>query len=229
MDRQRNMEPAVFTLKHTYLSPDPAVALLSDWKRAQRVSLVLCRLQQRLETRIIRALGFRGQVPVEQCPQNEKAHKLNKQREVDELLHKEGSNKDAPTKWAIQTDEQIAQWDAMDEEIGYSLTREAEIIATTEVLKFQDTLPATTAQSFAGIIAKLEIIMGADRDIGDPTDFPWPHIASVLRDLKTIIGSLPIERHDRAIIRADAVGYRATASNQRKKAGAEREGSPLGE
>jgi hypothetical protein len=30
--------------------------------------------------------------------------------------------------------------------------------------------------------------MGADREIGDPTDFPWPHIDSILRDLKKIVG-----------------------------------------
>jgi hypothetical protein len=47
------------------------------------------------------------------------------------------------------------------------------------------------------------MIVGADREIGDPTDFPWPHIASVLRDLKALAGDLPPYRSARANTRAD--------------------------
>jgi hypothetical protein len=61
----------------------------------------------------------------------------------------------------------------------------------TEAIKFQGAIPDVEARSLAGIVAKLEMIVGADRDIGDPTNFPWPHIASVLRDLKAIAGDLP--------------------------------------
>jgi len=71
----------------------------------------------------------------------------------------------------------------------------------TEALGFQDQIPNVVARSLAGIVAKLEMIVGADRDIGDPTDFPWPHIGSVLRDLKAIAGDLPPYRLDRAATR----------------------------
>ncbi|BCH07520.1 hypothetical protein MesoLj131c_17780 [Mesorhizobium sp. 131-3-5] len=73
----------------------------------------------------------------------------------------------------------------------------------TEALKLQDATPELTASSLAGVIAKLEMIVGADRDIGDPTDFPWPHIASVLRDLKAIAGGLPVGRRSRERTRSD--------------------------
>lgn len=85
----------------------------------------------------------------------------------------------------------------------YAVAREAEVFAMTEALRFQDAIPSIAALSLAGIIAKLEMIVGADRDIGDPTDFPWPHIASVLRDLKALVGELPAYRPDRAITRAE--------------------------
>lgn len=77
----------------------------------------------------------------------------------------------------------------------------------TEALKLQDSIPEVAAMSLAGVIAKLEMIVGADRDIGDPTDFPWPHIASVLRDLKAIAGDLPAGNRSRARTRNDVAKH----------------------
>lgn len=87
--------------------------------------------------------------------------------------------------------------------LEYAVAREAEVFAMTGALKLQDSIPDIAATSFIGIIAKLEMIVGADRDIGDPTDFPWPHIASVLRDLKVIAGGLPVGNRSRAKTRSD--------------------------
>ncbi|MET3520959.1 hypothetical protein [Mesorhizobium abyssinicae] len=140
---------------------DPAIALFTNWQQAQRVSLVLCRLQQRLETRVL------GAAPRE----------------------------------------------ATHEKVGYSIAYQAEVEAMTAALKLQDELPQTPARSLLGVVAKLEIIAGADRDIDDPTDFPWPHIASILDDLKEITGSLPLERPNRLAIDADCRRYRAMAAD----------------
>ncbi|OBQ64473.1 hypothetical protein EFV37_20935 [Mesorhizobium loti] len=89
------------------------------------------------------------------------------------------------------------------EGVQYAVAREAEVLAVTEALRLQDALPEVSALSLAGILAKLEVIVGADRDIGDPNDFPWPHIASVLRDLKAIAGDLQPYELDRLTTRAD--------------------------
>ncbi|CDX55610.1 conserved hypothetical protein [Mesorhizobium plurifarium] len=140
---------------------DPALTLLRDWSRAQHVSQVLCRLQQRRETRVLGAA----------CPA------------------------------------------ARDAKVAYSIACQAEVEAATAALKIQDRLPRTPAHSLLGIVAKLEIIVGADRDIDDPTDFPWPHIESILRDLKEIAGSVPLERPDRSIIQADCQRYQAIATD----------------
>ncbi|RWI48086.1 MAG: hypothetical protein EOR16_33620 [Mesorhizobium sp.] len=140
---------------------DPAIRLLRCWLLAQHVSHVLCRLQQRLEKRILDAA--------------------------------------APK--------------AMDEKVAYSIACQAEVEATTVALKLQDELPQIHAQSLLGIVAKLEIITGADRDIDDPTDFPWPHIASVLDDLKKIAGGLPVERPKRSVVHEDCRRYQAIATD----------------
>jgi hypothetical protein len=102
---------------------------------------------------------------------------------------------------------------ASDPGAEYAVVREAEVFAMTEALRFQDAVPNVAALSLAGIIAKLEmIVVGADRDIGDPTDFPWPHIASVLRDLKAIAGHLPAYRSRRAVTRSDVARHRKEAA-----------------
>ena len=130
---------------------DPALVLLAEWWRTQHVSRVLCRLQQRLERRVLDA----------------------------------------------------AYPKAMDEKVNYSIAYHAEIEAATAALALQDRLLDTPARSLPGIVAKLEMIVGADREIDDLTDFPWPHIASVVRDLKAIVGSVPIDRPAKAVVRAD--------------------------
>ncbi|MFD1980466.1 hypothetical protein ACFSQQ_37995 [Mesorhizobium kowhaii] len=60
---------------------------------------------------------------------------------------------------------------AMDKKVGYSIACQAEVEATTAALKLQDKIPDIRAHSLLGVVAKLEIIAGADRDIDDPTDF----------------------------------------------------------
>ncbi len=148
---------------------DPALALWAAWHRAQHTSLVLCRVQQRLESRIISNTGIqaltRGEIKEQPMP----------------VIGPDG--------------------------VQYAVAREAEVLAVTEALKLQDALPEVSAQSLAGILAKLEVIVGADRDIGDPTDFPWPHIASVLRDLKAITGDLQPYELDRFTTRADVTRH----------------------
>ncbi|WP_292316914.1 hypothetical protein [Mesorhizobium sp.] len=150
---------------------DPALLLMSDWQMARYISLLLCRVQQRLESQIMVNPGIQGLTANSTARvQNEEALTLGAPRD-------------------------------------YAVAREAEVFAMTEALKLQDSIPDIAATSLVGVIAKLEMIVGADRDIGDPTDFPWPHIASVLRDLRAIAGGLPICRRSRERTRSDVARH----------------------
>jgi hypothetical protein len=162
------------------------------------VSLVLCRLQQRLEGRLMVNTG----IPV--------------------LTADEAASPSSQTKSAAR--KVLAD--------GYSIAREAEVFAMTEALKLQDAVPEIAANSLAGIVAKLEMIVGADRDIGDPTDFPWPHIGSVLRDLRAIAGDLPPYRLDRTVTRADVArhwksGAKLVAALKEEEGAGKRHGWPV--
>ncbi|WP_292195381.1 hypothetical protein [Mesorhizobium sp.] len=150
---------------------DPALLLVSDWQMARYVSMLLCRVQQRLESRMLVNPGI-------------------------QVLAS-----DSPKRVRDQTT--LIPSDPRD----YAVAREAEVFAMTEALKLQDSIPEVAATSLIGVIAKLEMIVGADRDIGDPTDFPWPHIASVLRDLKAIAGGLPVGRRSRERTRSDVAKH----------------------
>jgi hypothetical protein len=149
---------------------DFALRLWSEWQGARYASLLLCRVQQRLETRMIANTGIQVLTAGEPMP---------RQLSVSTV--------------------------ALDS--GHLIACEAEVFAMTEALKLQDSIPEVAATSLIGVIAKLEMIVGADRDIGDPTDFPWPHIASVLRDLKAIAGGLPAVSRSRERTRSDVAKH----------------------
>ncbi|MER8855836.1 hypothetical protein NKH94_30420 [Mesorhizobium australicum] len=154
---------------------DPALLLMSDWQMARYISLLLCRVQQRLERQTMVNPGIQGLTAGSPQPlQGQGARMLGGPRE-------------------------------------YAVAREAEVFAMTEALKLQDSIPEVAATSLVGVIAKLEMIVGADRDIADPTDFPWPHIASVLRDLKAIAGDLPVGRLSRERTRSDVAKHWGSA------------------
>jgi hypothetical protein len=157
-------------------SLDLVLALWRQWQQARYVSLMLCRVQQRLEARMM----------------------------VDTGIQVLTAGASAPRRRSAATSDAASQ---------YAVACEAEALAMTEVLKIQDTIPDLSAASLLGIVAKLEMIVGADRDIGDPTDFPWPHIASVLRDLKAITGDLHHSRPDRRTTRADVARHWDQAAN----------------
>ena len=132
---------------------DPCVVLLQEWEQAHHMAVVLCRLQQRLETRIRNAL--RASEP-SSGPENEQS-----------------------------TDRQT-RWDELDQEVGYSRARAAEAQAVEAEEEILDAVAATPAQSLAGVIAKLKIIVGGGETAGDMSSFPWPQIQSVLADLKQL-------------------------------------------
>lgn len=158
-----------------HASLDRSVAYWLDWHKARHASLVLCRVQQRLESRMMVNTG----IPV---LTEEKLSVAAKQLKDLDVQPKTGEQR-------------------------YAIACEAEVLAMTEALKLQDALPDMVATSLAGVMAKLEMIIGADRDIGDTTDFPWPHIASVLRDLRAIAGELPSYQADRLTTRSDVARH----------------------
>lgn len=73
-----------------------------------------------------------------------------------------------------------------DLDLGYSRAKAAEEGLVVETNRLLEELSRTPARSFEGIIAKLEVIVRESEVRDGPTDFPWPHLRSVLADLERI-------------------------------------------
>ncbi|TYR36743.1 hypothetical protein FY036_00710 [Mesorhizobium microcysteis] len=72
----------------------------------------------------------------------------------------------------------------LEAEAAYAAARQAEEEAAEVAGVLLDELARTPARTLAGVVAKLEVLL-LESEVGDnPNDFPWPHIRSVLEDLK---------------------------------------------
>ena len=75
---------------------------------------------------------------------------------------------------------------------NYAAALRAEDVAAATEQAHLDSPPGTPAQTINGIIGKLTMILGECEDNTDATDFPGPHILSVLDDLMRIAGQGPV-------------------------------------
>jgi hypothetical protein len=88
---------------------------------------------------------------------------------------------------------------------GYFDARQAEEEAAARQNTLLERLAATSASSFAGVVAKLAIVVREAEDNSDLSDFPLPHIRSALADLRRLtdetIGddTAALPRYDRSI------------------------------
>lgn len=83
------------------------------------------------------------------------------------------------------------RWQQADLELGYSKAKAAEERTAQAAERLLEEIARTPAQSIDGVIAKLEVVL-LGSEIGDaPSSFPWPHLRSVLADLKRYAASEP--------------------------------------
>ncbi|MBD0417136.1 hypothetical protein [Oryzicola mucosus] len=139
---------------------EPAVALLLDWQQAHREATLLCRLQQRLETRVMRRLG------------SPPSHA--------------GEAADTPCPVSTSPDHQ-SSLDALDIDPGYARVRAAELQAMEAEERCLEAVAVTLAQSIEGVIAKLRVIVGSSETAGRASEYPWPQVKSVLSDLTRLM------------------------------------------
>ena len=81
----------------------------------------------------------------------------------------------------------------------YTATLRAENRAARAEQALLDRLPGTSARTIDGIIGKLTMILGECEDNTDASDFPGPHIRSVLDDLSRLAGQGPADDEAQAV------------------------------
>ncbi|TGT85416.1 MULTISPECIES: hypothetical protein [unclassified Mesorhizobium] len=157
---------------------DPALRLCKSWHEIHSSTSGLCQEQQRLETYLVKTIGFPA-ASLRLCDGQEQT--VYSPESLNDLYSPE--NEIVWGRALADLAAHQARWDAADAEIGYSRTDE--LIRESEVAEqaLLDDLPQSPACTVEGALAKLLVVLRYGEQWEDPDDFPWPHIRSVLDDL----------------------------------------------
>lgn len=165
-------------------APDPALLLWEEWRAAALETEALCQKQQRLETALVRSVGFpRAAIRLPDDDENVTALSLDA---ADEIFGSDREMADLRADAEAEFAAHEARWDAADQETGYSAAKREEEDASDREQDLVEALTATPAISLAGLGAKLDAILHEGESWAGCTDFPWPHIRSALADLVSI-------------------------------------------
>ena len=156
------------------------LSIWRNWMTAHKEVERLCQAQQRLERRLVAALGFpRVEIFASDQKRPSSAFAAG---EIDSLLGIRVENADARKNAKATLRARQQAWDKMDERLGYSRARRAEADAEARLDGLAEALWAEPVQSTAGIIAKLHIVLLRYEDEGRD-EAPWLQIRSILTDL----------------------------------------------
>lgn len=159
---------------------DPALMLWQEWRAAHYQVEKFCRRQQRLETALLEAVGF-PQVDIA-LPDQKCVVAAFTIEEIDRRVGYAPENAQAKRTAKAALAERQAAWDALDERIGYTRSKQAEEAAFMLRAERLNDLFAQPAQSIGGVAAKLHAVLAMGEDSpGD--EFPWPQIRAVMTDL----------------------------------------------
>lgn len=162
-------------------SPDPALLAWQKWKTAALRTEALCHKQQRLETQLVREIGF-PQTTL-RLPGSVETLEIFSEETIEEICGSAPDMANLRARAEAELAAHQARWDVVDEQIGYSATKQAEVEAGEREQELVEALTATPATSLAGIAGKLDMIFHEGAIWEDDTEFPQPQIRSALRDL----------------------------------------------
>jgi glycine/D-amino acid oxidase-like deaminating enzyme len=160
---------------------DPTLMLWREWRAAHEQVVKFCRKQQRLETALIAAVGFPHvdtAVPDQDC-----VVAAFTMEEIERRFGDAPESAEAKMQAKAVLAERQAVWDALDERMGYSRAKQAELEAFAMRADRLAVLFAQPANSVTGAAAKLHAVLAMAEDDGPPEEFPWPQIRAVMTDL----------------------------------------------
>ncbi|GLS32515.1 hypothetical protein SAMN04488498_12226 [Mesorhizobium albiziae] len=162
---------------------DPALVLSQAWVEAHAQTLVLCLRQQQFEAELALSVGFPSANIV--LPDSSERD-VSSLEDLEDVSAPTTIDEISRTEAAKASAEHWARWRAKDADLGYSATKEAEQQAADKEQLLLDELARTPASTMAGAIAKLSVVLREIEDNHDASDFPLPHIRSVLEDLTRV-------------------------------------------
>ncbi|WP_082979550.1 hypothetical protein [Labrys sp. WJW] len=160
---------------------DPALVAWQSWHAASRRALALCREQQRLETELIRTIGFPS-ITLNLLTLD-KPVQIATVEAFGDLAVAEPSIRYLRNYVEAELLAQEAKWDAADRRIGYSAAVRAEELALSHEERLATELFAADALTIPGVIAKLEALIALDAPSEDTDERPWPQLRRIRAEL----------------------------------------------
>lgn len=160
---------------------DPAVAAWNAWRPASRKALALCYKQQRLETKLVRTIGFPAvtlDVPALDGPV-----KIMSLEELDDLVSSIPEVRPLRDQVAAELDAHQARWDEADRKLGYSAALEQEEAALAYEQPLAEALFAADALTIPGIVGKIEALIALDAPSDDDDERPWAQLRRIRLEL----------------------------------------------
>lgn len=160
---------------------DPTLILWREWRAAHEQVEKFCRMQQRLETALIAAVGF-PQVDTAVTDQDCVVAAFTME-EIDRRFGDAPESAEAKMQAKVVLAERQAVWNVLDERMGYSRAKRAEEESFVMRAERLNDLFAQSAHSVAGAAAKLHAVLAMAEEDGLCDEFPWSHIRGVMVDL----------------------------------------------
>ncbi len=163
---------------------DPVLPLWREFLVARACARKLTHRQQAIESVMMERIGF----PVVQLPLAHGGHVSV--ADPDDLLEvlmaddPDGAERGAAVKRSLEAHQ--ARWSAADAELGYSAALRAEARALARVRELAGRLWATPATSLTGVIAKLDALLDEGAPSSVASDFPWPQLRAIRKDLEKL-------------------------------------------
>lgn len=164
-------------------SSDPVLTLWRQWQDAHHLTERLCRRQQALERQLIRTVGF--PLSLIRLSDGEPVAVYSREA-IHDVLRLAPEEAGACAEAEVEFEAHKLRWDRADRDIGYSATMQAERDSADRASDLLDAMAAMPATSLAGVAAKLDAVLREGNIWEDGSEFPWPHIRSVLDDLARI-------------------------------------------
>ncbi|MBB6487787.1 hypothetical protein [Rhizobium lusitanum] len=160
---------------------DAALALWSEWFMLHERREALSVKQQAMETRLLAMVGSAPIVDLA-IPGDETSAFAASDDEIDALLPGEHMA-DARRRAKAQLDALRSQWQAADDQIGYSRAHQEELDVMHAELEAAQCLWMAPACTIAGVAAKLHSLVEWEDPGTTPGESPWPELRSILGDL----------------------------------------------
>ncbi len=160
---------------------DAALTLWSEWFLLHEKREALSVKQQAMETRLLTMVGSTPIIDLA-IPGDEVSAFAATDDEIDALLPGEHMA-DARRRAKIELDKLRAEWQAADDQLGYSRAHQEELDVMHAELEAAQRLWAAPARTIAGVTAKLHALVEWEDPGTTPGESPWPELRSILGDL----------------------------------------------